>query len=383
MRKILIVVPSFSIGGTIVSLQSLLSLINTSKYNIDIFALDRKGVYLDKMPNCRILPENKWLSFRYNGESLFVKIFVLILRTLRIGLSKVGINILPLICKIGGRQIGSEQYDVVISFVESISSVVCYYPAKKRIAWIHCEYKRYLELSNIKSEEKIFSLYDKIVCVSEFAKNGFLECIPSAKEKVVAIHNIINEDNIKGKADENIYFDDKFISDSFTIISVGRLDPVKQFDKIPLIAKEIKQKTDIAFRWYIIGGGDANIEQMINENIKKYNLEDVVILLGAKTNVYPYMKKSDLYVSTSLSESFPLVINEAKVLNIPIVANDFGSAKESVENNIDGYIVPIKGMSDIIISLMNDEKRKNVIKQNLINKIYNNDALYHLIYSIL
>lgn len=381
-KNILIVIPSFGIGGTIVSLQSLLSLIDTSKYEIDIFALDRKGVYLDKMPNCRVLPENKWLSFRCNNGSVFTKIFVQCLRFLRISLSKLGINILPFLCKIGGRQIGSKDYDVVVSYVESISKIVCYYPAKKRVAWIHCEYARYLNLNKIKPEEKEFKLYDKVVCVSEFAKKGFIEAIPSAKDKVVAIHNIINEEYIWTRAKENIELDRKFVLDSFTIISVGRIDLVKQFDKIPFIAKEIKEKTNIPFRWYIIGGGDKSIEQTIIENIKRYNLDDVVILLGEKINVYPYMNKSDLYVSTSLSETFSLVIHEAKILNIPIVTNDFGCAAEVVENNIDGYIIPINKMSNTIVSLMKDKVVFNKIKQNLLNKNYNNDNLYKLIYSI-
>lgn len=381
-KNILIVIPSFGIGGTIVSLQSLLSLIDTSKYEIDIFALDRKGVYLDKMPNCRVLPENKWLSFRCNNGSVFTKIFVQCLRFLRISLSKLGINILPFLCKIGGRQIGSKDYDVVVSYVESISKIVCYYPAKKRVAWIHCEYARYLNLNKIKPEEKEFKLYDNVVCVSEFAKKGFIEAIPSAKDKVVAIHNIINEEYIWTRAKENIELDRKFVLDSFTIISVGRIDLVKQFDKIPYVAEEIKQKTTCPFRWYIVGGGNDSEFIRISNNIKRLDLEENVILLGSKTNVYPYMLKSDLYVSTSSSESFPLVINEAKVLGVPIVANTFGSVLESVEVGEDGYIVPINEMSNTIVSLMKDKVVFNKIKQNLLNKNYNNDNLYKLIYSI-
>ena len=66
------------------------------------------------------------------------------------------------------------------------------------------------------------------------------------------------------------------------------------------------------------------------------------------------LAKADLYVSTSLSESFPLVINEAKALGIPVVSNDFGSAAESVENEVDGWITSIEGekMSCLISELI-------------------------------
>ena len=112
-------------------------------------------------------------------------------------------------------------------------------------------------------------------------------------------------------------------------------------------------------------------------------MSDNVVLLGEKSNVYPYMAKADLYVSTSLSESFSLVINEAKALGIPIVSNNFGCASESIEDGVDGYIVPIESMADVIVRLMENKSQMQSLKANLIREKYNNSIIIESINSLL
>lgn len=385
MKKLLIIIPSFSIGGTIVSLQSLLSLMDTSKYEIDVFALSRSGEYLERLPNCRVLPENIWLSLRYFGRNLLKSFFVRLLRFFRVGLSKIGISIVPFLCKIGGRQLKTNLYDVVISYVESINPIVCYYPARKRIAWIHCDYSRHLALTKKRSEENVYTRFEHIVCVSEFAKSVFCKFYPNLSSRVHAIHNVINEENIRCQAQKTSDLDPLFKTDRFTLVSVGRLDPVKQFDKIPYIAAEIKRLTAKPFYWYIIGGGRGfqTMENQIRNDVINQGLSDNVVLLGEKSNVYPYMAKADLYVSTSLSESFPLVINETKALGIPIVSNNFGSASESVEDGVDGYIVPIESMADVIVRLIENKSQMQLLKENLSREKYNNSIIIESVNSLL
>ena len=341
MKRILIVIPSFAIGGTIVSLHSLLSFIDTSRYSVDIFALNRKGEYLDRMPNSVVLPENIWLSYTLNEGGIFKRILNSLLRIVRAACRRLRMSIEPFLCKMADGKINFQEYDAVINYSESIANIVCYYPAKRRITWVHCDYERYLTLVN-RDESKIYEAFDTVVCVSEFAKSVFCKCMPHMKDKTVAIHNIINTKDILEKAKEPID-DCNFKTDGYTIVSVGRLDPVKQFHLIPSLAAEIKKQTDKKFVWYIIGG-DRGFESYVNgikQDIVKLGVTEEVVMLGEKSNVYPYMAKADLYVSTSMSESFPLVINEAKALGVPIVSNNFGSASESVIDGIDGYVTSI------------------------------------------
>ena len=374
-KRVLIVIPSFNIGGTIVSLNSLLALIDTSKYDIDIFAFNRQGEYLNRLPNCTILPENVWLSHITSNLRGVKNVVNKCIRVVRAICRRLGWSVEPLLCKLADKQVHFQQYDTVVNYAESIADVVCHYPAKRRVAWIHCDYKRYLTLVNNRNETKAYEKYDNVVCVSEFAKGVFVECIPQMESKTVAIHNVINSDDIKQKAQEVIN-DERFKTDCYTIVSVGRLDPVKQFHLIPQLVADIKQQTDRKFVWYIIGGdrGFASYVDNIKQDIERLGVSEQVVLLGEKSNVYPYMANADLYVSTSASESFPLVINEAKALGVPIVANNFGSAYESIEEGVDGFVVPLDNgyMSEKIarmisgfVELQTKDSGNIIVKKNL------------------
>lgn len=383
-KKILIVIPGFSIGGTIVSLHSLLSILDTSRYEVSLFALSRSGVYLNKMPNCTILDENIWLSYRYHGSNVFKKLFVGALRIIRIGLSKIGINIVPILARIGSNQIKTMQYNAIVSYSESINSIVCHYRAKKRIAWIHCEYSRMLKLYGITSEKRTYQQYDNIVCVSQFAKHDFCSHYPEFEHKVSVVYNVIDVDRIRSLANEKIDWDLRYDNDCFTIVSVGRLDPVKQFDKIPQIASQVKQLSPKPFKWFIIGGEREveTLEKDIKKSICSYDLEENVILLGEKTNVYPYMARANLYVCLSSSEAFPLVVNEAETLGLPVVSNRFGAVYESVEDKVDGYVVELQEMPTTIAGLMNRDTDYKRIRENVRNKRRDNLSIMNTVYDI-
>lgn len=374
-KRVLFVMPQYEIGGITVSLYSLLSIIDPERIQADVFAAPT-GPYKGKMPNCRELPQNIWLSYPYIGGKALIKVFQTVVYGLRYLLSKVHINTFPLIHWIGGKTMHTDKYDAVVCFSEGITYMVCSFPAKKLIQWIHCDYRRHLETNNPKFERYAYERYDTVVCVSDFVKGVFSEIYPEFAHKTIAIHNVINVEDIRAKANEDEDLDDRFKTDSFTIISCGRLDPIKGFNKIPALANKVKSLTDNPFRWYIIGGGFEEEQCKIESEIKKYQLENTVILLGPKTNAYPYIAKADLYVCTSESESFPLVVNEAKALSVPIISNNFPSVYESVEDGIDGYVVPLNAMPEKIAKFMSKPLK---VLQSRIDNSESLNAIYRLL----
>lgn len=340
MKRVLVVISNFGMGGTLASLNSLLSVLDGAALKVDIFAMLHTGDFYGRLPNCTILGENAWLSHTIYHRSPFLKAFAKIRLVLRKLFECVGIDLYTIYNYIGGKQIHSDEYDAVIGFDETMARIICRYPAKKRINWIHCDYRRYAQGKN---ETKYYDQIDEVVCVSEFAKNVFTDIYPQYRNKVKAIHNVINVDLITQKA-KDVIDDERFVTDRYTIVSCGRLDPVKQFSKIPSIAARIKEEYQLPFRWYIIGSGEESERLAIEAEIDSNNVADEVIMLGVKNNPYPYMAKANLYVCTSVSESFPMVVNEAKALCLPVVSNDFPSVKESLSDSIDGYVCTIKEM---------------------------------------
>ncbi|MCQ2216167.1 MAG: glycosyltransferase [Bacteroidales bacterium] len=354
MKTVLIVTSCFEIGGSRTSLQSLLSVLDTSKIKVDIFARECKGALKYKMPNCTVLPECIWLSHHIYDGNVLQKFICRCLYCIRIIFQILGIDLFRLYGYMGGRRIGSGNYDAVIGFDETMPRYISYLPAKKRISWIHCDYRRHTHSVN---EQKFYERIDNIVCVSNFAKESFIDVLPKFASKVVVIENVINIDDIIIKSRERLVGIERFFSkkdDIFSIISIGRLDPVKQFEKIPSIAAEVKNLLNGShkFQWLILGGGNDVVMNNIHSEIKKYNLENEVKTLGMQSNPFPFLAHSHLYVCTSLSETFSYTIHEGLALRVPFICNNFPGASESVSVGKEGFVLPIEEMPKRIVELI-------------------------------
>lgn len=131
------------------------------------------------------------------------------------------------------------------------------------------------------------------------------------------------------------------------------------------IAKKLTQ-SNLNFKWYIIGEG--NNKDKLLELSKLYGIEDNVVFLGAKNNVYPYIKNSKILNSTSLSESFGLTIAEAQILNTPVIALNYPSLNEIIDDN--GIICNSElEIYNNILNLFNNEKEYSLLKEKTVYKI--------------
>ena len=368
MKKVLVILQEFNVGGILSSLSSLLDNIDSYSVHVDVFALYAVGESTNKLHNCNILEENIWLSSSIKHGSIIRKILVVFFRYLRKILGLLGIDIFPIYVRLADRSMHFSSYDAIISYSESLTEFVSYLPSANKIAWLHSVYSRFRKTLKYSNEKFLFDKYTHIVCVSNFAKQDFISLFPEYESKVHVIYNIIDYKSIKAKSMQLVDFE----TSMFTILSIGRLDPVKQYEYIPLIASEIKNITDIPFRWYILGK-DCGSKQSIISNIFANNVEDIVFLLGEKQNPYPYLAKSNLFVHTSKSETYGLVIAEAISLGIPVVVNNFMGVEEVLDNEIDGLIIPIKKMSFAISEIMNGSKS---FKHNVCLSSFKDKSMY-------
>ena len=83
-------------------------------------------------------------------------------------------------------------------------------------------------------------------------------------------------------------------------------------------------------------------------------MEEFVIILGKRSNPYPYMKACDIYAQPSRYEGKSVTVREAQMLCKPVVVTDYPTAKSQVLDGIDGVIVPMdnegcaRGIADFI-----------------------------------
>ena len=256
-----------------------------------------------------------------------------------------------------------KHYDIIVGFQEGLATrFASQFTCPRKIAWIHCDYANaYGEEVN---ELDLYNGFEKVVCVSQFTRQGFVGRYPALADKTVAIHNIFDAERVIEKSKESID-DPRFDTSRFSIISLGRVHEVKRFYLIPEIAAQMKS-TGLDFRWYILGSADILSElQRLTDAIKKHRMEENVIYLGSKANPYPFLKAADLMVTLSKSEACPMIFNEAKMLHVPIVSADFGSAFEFIEDGKTGIISPLADFSNAIMRIFSDVELRERIKRNI------------------
>jgi len=185
------------------------------------------------------------------------------------------------------------------------------------------------ELNALKNKVK-FDKFKKIICVSHCAKESFKKIYPDYKGRIVVANNYINGEDIISKSKEKV--DDFSFDEKVCFINIARhLEFHKQISLI-IEASLMLKKDNYDFKVLLLGDGPDH--ENYCDLIKKYNLENNVILLGSRVNPYKYLKKSSAFVFSSKFEGYGIVLDEARVLGIPLITTDVADSKMIT---LDGY----------------------------------------------
>ena len=377
MKNVLISTFDMEIGGVERSLINMLSEFDYKNNNVDLMLYSHSGDFLSLLPKgFNLLPEIKeYKTFRQGIGQVFkngfygigcgrvlAKVISLIKGKMNKS-SEIGYYQMQLMWKYAIKYLPKleKKYDVAISYLWPHYFVAEKVNAKKKIAWIHTDFST-IE-TDIEEDLRIWNKFDNIVAVSEECKNSFLNKYPSLNNKVSVIENITSPEFIKKMSEEDI--EQEFINDtSFKLISVARLSHAKGIDNAVKALKILKERGLYNIKWYVVGyGGD---EPMIKALIKENDLEDSFILLGKKTNPYPYMKKCDLYVQPSRYEGKAVTVVEAQILNKPVLITNYPTAKSQVKENYDGIIC------ELSIEAIANKLEDLFYNRNILNKIERN-----------
>ena len=381
-KRLLFVLSSFDIGGTTVSTRNLISVLDKEKYDISIWVLSPEGILKPMYEGVKTIPSCFYArSLAISGwrqeSGLLRRIGAAVIR----GLSNKSIFFYKVICRLSiNKCTKGYLFDTVVACQEGfLSSFVSNFECNNRIAWVRCDYKRYLLENKEGVKESFYNKYDHIVCVAEDSCKGFIEVYPNLKDKITCIYNPQDNELIKFQSDIDDH-DSRFIKDKNVIVSVGRLSKVKRFTEIPQIAKKLVDR-GFEFKWFIIGDGEEKSD--ILENIMRNKVMKNVIMLGAKSNPHYYIKRADLYVCLSSSEACPRVINEAKILGTPVVSTDFPTVYEYIEDGVNGRIVSLKYLTDAIAELLQNKGQYDYIKKEIKKFTFDNSTLIEKLEQVL
>ena len=397
--RIFIAMHYMEIGGAETALVGLLNALDPARVDVDLFLYDHRGEMMQFIPEwVNLLPQIPKYSVLERPIVELVKRGFWGIAAGRLwakyiskvaykrsgsklenngGLDKMSKCTAPLLPRINQ----SVTYDLAISFLTPHRIVAEKVKAKKKIAWIHTDYTRVWV--DAEDELKVWQKYDYVASISGDVTNTFLQVFPSLAPKIVEIENTLSPTFVRKRAElQNV---DKEIrhEGTITLLSVGRFSDAKNYDNVPDICKRLINETKLNIKWYIIGyGGD---EALIRKKIKEAGMEEHVILLGKRSNPYPYIKACDIYVQPSRYEGKSVTVREAQMLCKPVVVTNYPTAPSQIRSGIDGVIVPMdnEGCAHGLAEVICDKPLQERIIAHLKTHDYGNESEVEKIYTLI
>lgn len=201
-----------------------------------------------------------------------------------------------------------------------------------KIGWEHNHYHGdFKYAANITRSNKQL---DYLVLVSNSLQAFYEKELIRSKCQVVYIPNVI-----EGIPEKIAPLDEK------RLVSVGRLSPEKGFIDL-LKMFNILHKDYPDWRLDIIGDGVE--KDKLEKYIKDHDLEKVVLLHGFRDKEYidEILQKSAIYLLTSYTESFGIVLIEAMSHGVPCIAFDSAEgARELIQSGKNGYLIKNRSYS--------------------------------------
>lgn len=365
MKKIVIFLPSIQHGGIQRSLLEALNVVDTTKYDITVYAYSHWNPLAESLPeNVKVIIDTDKSHYIRKPESIFLHIALLFAKICRNkkNIEKFSKKIKDYIHKEKAKYPAKKYFpqgaDVAISYAMGLcTQMALNIKADRRYVFFHSSNPDFhRDLS-----DKYFKEFDNIIAVGENVQAMLKENFPTEKEKITLIKNYIDTDNIEKLADE---YTVETITDDETLIitSVIRVDKEKGADLIVEAAAKLKER-GVLFKWFIVGDGAQRDE--IEEQIKKNNLVEDVIITGYKENPYPYIKVCDIFVHPTYEESFGLAILEALIIEKMVVSTETMGAKEVLNDGEFGFLVPINSnaIADAVMEIVANPKLKSLYAQ--------------------
>lgn len=350
MKKIVHIITGLSSGGAEHMLYKLLKYSDRKKYYHEVISLMDDGVYGKKI------------------EDLGIKVYCL-------NLNKK--NVLSSILR--ARRI-CKNFDIVDTWLyhaDIFGFLIAKVLLRKKLIWnirhsnLDKDANKFRTLKII----KINSILSKHVNLITHNSNRALENhirFGYADKNSIVIPNGFELDKFKFSRDDRLRIREELgFKEDKVIITVGRWDIQKDYYTLLKALNELK-KQNIKFKMIMVGTNlDYENDELVTL-IDTYNLKDNIILLGRRNDIPTLLSAADVYVSSSLGESFSNAIGEAMACELPCIVTDVGDSKLMVGDT--GRVVQARDyrcMSKELIRFINRfNKDRNIDARNRVINNY-------------
>lgn len=184
-------------------------------------------------------------------------------------------------------------------------------------------------------------------------------------KKVVDIKNFLNEEKFLKSHDKAAIKKRLKLKNEHIVTFIGRFEPLKDpltfVNSIPYVLKSMKN-----VKFIIVG--DGHLKGEIENQIKKLNLKDYVIMPEPTADVDKFLAVSDIFIACSATENcFSTTILEAMLSKVPCIITKAGMTERFFIHQKDAHLVEKKNpglLGEAVISMLKNAKLRKRLSQN-------------------
>lgn len=356
-KRILFMIGTLQSGGVSKSIVNLLNVMDRTTYDVHLLLLDRVGDILSPyLPSDITVHVNREIENLHRGlrgvrALLFTGHLLLAFGSLlRMLMSKISrawagrwlAYLMPRFTDL--------TFDLIIDYggQQQLYYMVDKLDGKKKITFFHNDYSKWPYY--YAADRLYYPKVDQILSISQTCVDVLKAYFPDCKDKISVMQNISSPVLITKQANETV---DLPIA-PLLLVSLGHIMRRKGTD-FSIDAAKILQKKGVEFKWMLVG---KVVEKDLIRRIEQEGLADRFVVLGIRSNPYPYIKAADIYVHPARFEGKSIALDEAKILCKPIVVTNFSTVNDQFEDRVNASICEMNGgaLADAIIELATNKE---------------------------
>ncbi|EOQ2163645.1 glycosyltransferase family 4 protein [Escherichia coli] len=128
------------------------------------------------------------------------------------------------------------------------------------------------------------------------------------------------------------------------IVQVGMLRPEKGHEFMLRVLYQLKMEGK-SFRWLVVGTGREEYEARLRQQTEHLGMSGDVLMAGALFPALPVYRIASVVVMPSENEAFGMVLAEASVSGVPVIASETGGIPDVIQKNVTGTLLPVGDVS--------------------------------------
>ena len=371
-------------GGVSKSIVNLLNVMDRTTYDVHLLLLDRAGDILSPyLPSDITVHVNREIENLHRGLSgvralLFTGHLLLAFGSLlRMLMSKISrawagrwlAYLMPRFTDL--------TFDLIIDYggQQQLYYMVDKLDGKKKITFFHNDYSKWPYY--YAADRLYYPKVDQILSISQTCVDVLKAYFPDCKDKISVMQNISSPVLITKQANETV---DLPIA-PLLLVSLGHIMRRKGTD-FSIDAAKILQEKGVEFKWMLVG---KVVEKDLIRRIEQEGLADRFVVLGIRSNPYPYIKAADICVHPARFEGKSIALDEAKILCKPIVVTNFSTVNDQFEDRVNASICEMNGgaLADAIIELATHKELRQSYMAYLSAHIVDNSSEVEKLYAFI